>query len=94
MEILKKVQDDMVKKYGYEREEPKEYDYWLAEVYYDEKTMKPEGRTEPERRHETPEEVVSDLAFMLKYARKDLERWPSVTVTDKSIKDSNPLEPK
>ena len=74
MKFLRKVAKNIEKKYGKESviaDSP--CNYGLSEVYYN-KNMKPVGWSEPKHWYETPEEVVKDLAFMLKHARKDLKR--------------------
>lgn len=83
----------IAKKYNKEYVAPDKYVYGLSEVYYN-KNMRPNWYTEPKIWYETPEDIISDLAFMLRAARKDYKRGLSVTVTDKSIKDINPLENK
>lgn len=82
MVFLNRVAKDVAKKYGTEIRLPKEYDYWLSEVYYDKGRKHPHSRTEPKIRYEEPEEVAKDLQMMLKDAKKSVKEWLMYDVSD------------
>ena len=83
LELLKTVRRKEVAERIWHTPSPvAEYDYWLSEVYYEKRRKTPNGRSEPDSRHENPKDVVKDLQMMLKDAKRSLKEWLIFDVSD------------
>lgn len=86
MNMLIKVSKEVGERFWHEPLPVAEYDYGLSEVYYEKRRKTPNGRSEPDSRHEDIKDVVRDLQMMLKDAKRSLKEWLIFDVSDKKMK--------